>query len=121
MHARPLLATLCAASLLGGLAATTPASAAPREPDPAGTLVLIGGALDENATILERIARLADPDGDGPQAGRIALITPPRRPLARPRRRPTPTSTTLPRTACTTAPCSSGTGWPATPCRSTAP
>lgn len=75
MHARPLLATLCAASLLGGLAATTPASAAPREPDPAGTLVLIGGALDENATILERIARLADPDGDGPQAGRIALIT----------------------------------------------
>lgn len=40
-----------------------------------GSLVLIGGALGENAEILQRIVDLADPDGDGPAKARIALVT----------------------------------------------
>lgn len=81
MHSRPLLGTIgavCATSLIAGglaLGATAAAAAPPASAPPAGTLVLIGGALNEDATILQRIADLADPDGDGPQTGRIALIT----------------------------------------------
>jgi len=40
-----------------------------------GSLVLIGGALDEDAEILQRIVALADPDGDGPARARIAIVT----------------------------------------------
>ncbi|MFC5788720.1 hypothetical protein EDM22_15575 [Agromyces tardus] len=41
----------------------------------AGSLVLIGGNLKEDATILQRIVDLADPDGDGPATARIAIVT----------------------------------------------
>lgn len=78
MSRTPLTAAigaLCAVSLLAGGAATA-AHAAPGDAgSPGGTLVLIGGALNENADILQSIVDLADPDGDGPQTARIALIT----------------------------------------------
>jgi cyanophycinase len=40
-----------------------------------GTLVLIGGALDENAEIMRRIVKEADPDGPGGRSPHIALLT----------------------------------------------
>jgi len=40
-----------------------------------GSLVLIGGALKEDAEILQRIVDLADPDGDGPARARIAIVS----------------------------------------------
>jgi cyanophycinase len=40
-----------------------------------GSLVLVGGALGENAEIVQRIVDLADPDGAGPERARIAVVT----------------------------------------------
>lgn len=40
-----------------------------------GSLVLIGGALKEDAEILQRVVDLADPDGDGPAKARIAIVS----------------------------------------------
>ena len=40
-----------------------------------GHLLLIGGALGEQRTILERFVRLADLDGDGPHPARVAVVT----------------------------------------------
>jgi cyanophycinase-like exopeptidase len=40
-----------------------------------GSLVLVGGALKEDAEILRRIVDLADPDGDGPARARIAVVS----------------------------------------------
>ncbi|MGR2753384.1 cyanophycinase [Agromyces arachidis] len=54
-------------------AAAAPRTAAPTAPD--GSLVLIGGNLKEDATILQRIVDLADPDGVGPEKARIAIVT----------------------------------------------
>lgn len=56
------------------IAATTP----PAQGEPAGErghLLLVGGALDENARILRQMVRLADPDGDGPATAHIAVVT----------------------------------------------
>jgi cyanophycinase len=76
---RPLLpatiGALCAATLLVGGATTAASASPPAPPTAGGTLVLIGGALKENAEILQRIVELGDPDGDGPESARIALIT----------------------------------------------
>jgi cyanophycinase len=57
--------------------AASPATAAPAAASDsnAGSLVLIGGNLKEDATILQRIVDLADPDGDGPGVARIAIVT----------------------------------------------
>jgi len=57
--------------------AASPATAAPAAASDsnAGSLVLIGGNLKEDATILQRIVDLADPDGDGPAVARIAIVT----------------------------------------------
>ena len=62
--------------------AATPAAAAPAgaartaaSDSTDGSLVLIGGNLKEDATILQRIVDLADPDGDGPAKARIAIVT----------------------------------------------
>jgi cyanophycinase len=69
-----IAATAAAACLIAASpAAAAPKSAAPTSPD--GSLVLIGGNLKEDATILQRIVDLADPDGDGPQKARIAIVT----------------------------------------------
>lgn len=40
-----------------------------------GSLVLIGGALKDDAEIVRRIVELADPDGAGPDRARIAVVT----------------------------------------------
>ena len=56
------------------LAAAGPVAATP--PDRGnGHLVMVGGNLQEDAEILQRIVDLADPDGDGPRKARIALVT----------------------------------------------
>lgn len=57
--------------------AASPATAAPSAASDSnvGSLVLIGGNLEEDATILQRIVDLADPDGDGPERARIAIVT----------------------------------------------
>lgn len=69
-----IAATATAACLIAASpAAAAPKAAAPTAPD--GSLVLIGGNLKEDATILQRIVDLADPDGDGPQQARIAIVT----------------------------------------------
>jgi cyanophycinase len=52
-----------------------PAAAGPRDASGEGSLVLIGGALKEDAEILQRIVALADPDGQGPAKARIAVVT----------------------------------------------
>jgi cyanophycinase len=67
-------ATAAAACLIAASpAAAAPKTIAPTAPD--GSLVLIGGNLKEDATILQRIVDLADPDGDGPEKARIAIVT----------------------------------------------
>jgi hypothetical protein len=40
-----------------------------------GNLVLIGGSLGEQRTIINRFVKLADPDGDGPRPALVAAIT----------------------------------------------
>ena len=77
-----MLAPILASTLAVGLVAVAaPAHAAPGGPrahgaDPrAGSLVLIGGNLSEDEAILSKIVELADPDGTGPAAARIAIIT----------------------------------------------
>ncbi|MEI5583369.1 MULTISPECIES: cyanophycinase [unclassified Agromyces] len=66
-------ATIAVASaiLIPTLGAAAPAAAA----GSSGNLILIGGALDENAQILQRIVADADPDGSGPARARIAVVT----------------------------------------------
>lgn len=59
------------AILIPTLGTAAPANAA----GSAGNLILIGGALDENAQILQRIVADADPDGSGPARARIAIVT----------------------------------------------
>ncbi|KZE92881.1 Cyanophycinase [Agromyces sp. NDB4Y10] len=71
-------ATIAATVAVACLVGASPAVAAPKHGTtsaPAGSLVLIGGNLKENATILQRIVDLADPDGDGPAKARIAIVT----------------------------------------------
>jgi cyanophycinase len=69
-----IAATAAAACLIAASpAAAAPKTVAPTAPD--GSLVLIGGNLKEDATILQRIVDLADPDGDGPERARIAIVT----------------------------------------------
>ncbi|KRF34679.1 cyanophycinase [Nocardioides sp. Soil805] len=65
---------LTVASASGG-GATAAADKAGRASHGQGSLVLIGGALKEDAEIVQRIVDLADPDGDGPARARIALVT----------------------------------------------
>ena len=79
---RRVLAAVAIGSCLAAMAAQTPASAsrgaAPRAEHPTGdrgSLVLIGGALRNDAEIVKRIVDLADPDGAGPARARIALVT----------------------------------------------
>ncbi len=67
---------VAAAALLAGApaaATTRPTAADTKTPSPSA--VLIGGNLKENATILQRIVDLADPDGAGPKKARIAIVT----------------------------------------------
>ncbi|GAA1056258.1 hypothetical protein GCM10017608_27560 [Agromyces luteolus] len=65
-------ATIAAGTiLLPFMLGTGPAHAAGAE----GNLILIGGALNENAQILQRIVADADPDGSGPARARIAVVT----------------------------------------------
>ncbi|GAA1764796.1 cyanophycinase [Agromyces humatus] len=73
----PALATGLALWLICGSvpAHAQQAAAQPSSRDSAGSLVLIGGKLSENATILSKIVELADPDGVGPVGPRIAIIT----------------------------------------------
>lgn len=67
---------LIAAQLPAGAAADEKAGApAAQAGRGQGSLVLIGGALREDAEIVQRIVDLADPDGDGPARARIALVT----------------------------------------------
>jgi len=40
-----------------------------------GHLLLIGGSLGEQRTILKRFVRMSDPDGDGPRRARVAVVT----------------------------------------------
>ena len=47
----------------------------PSTPGRPGSLVLIGGALRNDAEIVRRIVDLADPDGEGPARARIAIVT----------------------------------------------
>lgn len=56
-----------------------------------GNLVLIGGALNENAQILQRIVADADPDGAGPARARIAVVTAASVPAASPTEASDPT------------------------------
>jgi cyanophycinase len=44
-------------------------------PSARGALVLIGGALKNDAEIVRRVVDLADPDGEGPARARIAVVT----------------------------------------------
>jgi cyanophycinase len=75
--------TRTAATIVAAMAAfactlaASPATAAPSAASDSnvGSLVLIGGNLKEDATILQRIVDLADPDGDGPERARIAIVT----------------------------------------------
>jgi len=65
-------ATIAAGTILLPLMlGTGPAHAAGTD----GNLILIGGALNENAQILQRIVADADPDGSGPARARIAVVT----------------------------------------------
>ncbi|MCK8608059.1 cyanophycinase [Agromyces sp. C10] len=66
-------ATIAVAStiLISLLGTAAPAHAA----GSSGNLILIGGALNENAQILQRIVADADPDGSGPARARIAIVT----------------------------------------------
>src|SRR5688500_11857690 len=40
-----------------------------------GNLLLIGGSLGEQRTILNRFVHLADPDRDGPRRALVAVVT----------------------------------------------
>ncbi|HEX5918042.1 MAG TPA: cyanophycinase [Nocardioides sp.] len=79
---RRVLAVVAAASCVAVSVAQSPAGASP-ERDPGaqhprgdrGSLVLIGGALRNDAEIVRRIVDLADPDGEGPARARIAIVT----------------------------------------------
>jgi cyanophycinase len=64
-----------ALALAGALAVAGSAAVASAAEAPDGHLVLIGGNLQEDTEILQRIVDLADPDGPGPQRARIAVVT----------------------------------------------
>lgn len=70
-------AALVAASVTAspGAASPDPSPGSQRHHGDRGSLVLIGGALREDAEILRRIVELADPDGTGPDRARIAVVT----------------------------------------------
>ena len=79
---RRVLAAVALGSCVAAMAGQTPASASrghdPRVGHPTGdrgSLVLIGGALRNDAEIVKRIVDLADPDGAGPARARIAIVT----------------------------------------------
>ena len=81
---RRILGTVLALSSALATAAVTgsPVGASPdAHPGPQrhhgdrGSLVLIGGALKDDAEIVRRIVELADPDGAGPDRARIAVVT----------------------------------------------
>jgi cyanophycinase len=74
---RTAATTVAAMAAFACTLAVSPATAAPfaASDSNAGSLVLIGGNLKEDATILQRIVDLADPDGDGPERARIAIVT----------------------------------------------
>ena len=79
---RRILGTLAVSSALLASTAVTPVAADPderagsqRHHGDRGSLVLIGGALKDDAEIVRRIVELADPDGAGPERARIAVVT----------------------------------------------
>lgn len=76
----PAVAT--SSALLASVLAVAPAAATPGESSgpqrhhgDRGSLVLVGGALKDDAEIVRRIVDLADPDGAGPARARIAVVT----------------------------------------------
>lgn len=73
LAAAPVVPAMGATSTTA-VAARAQAAAEQKKGSP-GTLVMIGGALDENAEILRRIVQEADPDGPGGRKPVIALLT----------------------------------------------
>lgn len=70
------LVTAVVLPLLGVPVSQAAVAATPSTPQPHGHVVLVGGALEENAAaIFDTIVSLADPDGAGPRKARIAIDT----------------------------------------------